>query len=146
MLTEFKFKQEEQRDQIRNHIANIKSKLSSAVLNLKIGMLKELADQSMTTYEQVQEYVNSTNGPLANITNQTLNSISMSSAKKVSRTDDGTFISILYTHAHERTKAHTNSLFSSSFFFYTLLLVNVSFPFEICLWAFFSVLFTKQLI
>lgn len=88
MLTEFKFKQEEERDQIRNHIANIKSKLSSAVLDLKIGMLKELAEQSMNTYEQVQEYVNSTNGPLANITNQTLNSINISSAK-VSRTDDG---------------------------------------------------------
>lgn len=90
MLTEFKFKQEEQRDQIRNHISNIKSKLSSAVLDLKIGMLKELADQSINTYEQVQEYVNTTNGPMANITNQTLNSINMSSAKKVSRTDDGT--------------------------------------------------------
>lgn len=91
MLTDFKFKQEEQRDQLRNHIANIKSKLSSAVLDLKIGMLKELSEQSMTTYEQVQEYVNSTNGPLANITNQTLNSINITaSAKKVSRTDDGT--------------------------------------------------------
>lgn len=90
MLTEFKFKQEEQRDQIRNKIANIRSKLTSAFLEMKIGTLKDLVEQSMKTYEQVQEHINSTSGPLANITNQTLNSISMSSAK-VSRTDDGTY-------------------------------------------------------
>lgn len=88
MLTEFKFKQEEKRDQIRNHIENIKSKLSSALLEMKIGALKELAEQSMKSYEQVQEHINCTSGPLANITNQTLNSINISSAK-VSRTDDG---------------------------------------------------------
>lgn len=91
MLTEFKFKQEEQRDQIRNHIANIKSKLSSAFLDIKIGVLKEWAEQSMKTYEQVQEHLNTTSGPLANITNQTLNSMNMSSAK-VSRTDDGAYM------------------------------------------------------
>lgn len=91
MLEEFKFHQEEKRDQILNHIANIKSKLSSAILNMKIGTLKELAEESMNTYEQVQEHVNSVNGPLANITNQTLNSVSMST-KKISRTDDGTYL------------------------------------------------------
>lgn len=96
MLTEFKFKQEEQRDQIRNHIANIKSKLSSALLEMKIGILKELAEQSFKSYEQVQEHVNTTNGPLANITNQTLNSISMSTTKKVSRTDDGTYFVVVF--------------------------------------------------
>lgn len=96
MLTEFKFKQEEQRDQIRNHIANIKSKLSSALLEMKIGILKELAEQSFKSYEQVQEHVNTTNGPLANITNQTLNSISMSTSKKVSRTDDGTYFVVFF--------------------------------------------------
>lgn len=90
-LTEFKFQQEEKRDQIRNHIANIKSKLSSALLEMKIGILKELAEQSMKTYEQVQEHVNSTSGPLANITNQTLNSIIMSTTK-ASRTDDGAYL------------------------------------------------------
>ncbi|XP_055315133.1 borealin isoform X2 [Sitodiplosis mosellana] len=88
MLTEFKFKQEEQRDQIRNRIANIKSKLSTALLEMKIGVLKELTEQSMKSYEQVQDHINTNSGPLANITNQTLNSISMSSAK-VSKTDDG---------------------------------------------------------
>lgn len=89
MLTEFKFKQEEQRDQIRNRIANIKSKLSTALLEMKIGILKELADQSMKSFEQVQEHINTNSGTaLTNITNQTLNSISISSAK-VSRTDDG---------------------------------------------------------
>lgn len=88
MHTEFKFKQEEQRDQIRNHIANIRSKLSEAFLELKMGVLKELAEQSIKTYEEVQNHINKTSGPLANITNQTLNSISMS-VKKLSRTDDG---------------------------------------------------------
>lgn len=88
MLEEFKFQQEEKRDRILNHIANIRSKLSQTVLDMKIGMLKELAEQSMKTYEDVQEHVNTINGPLANITNQTLNSVSVSS-KKVSRTDDG---------------------------------------------------------
>lgn len=96
MLTDFKFKQEEQRDQIRNHIANLKSKLSSALLEMKIGTLKELlAAQSMKSYEQVQEHINTTSGPLANITNQTLNSISMTSTK-VSRTDDGTYFQLVY--------------------------------------------------
>lgn len=95
MLEEFKFHQEEKRDQILNHIANIKSKLSSAILNMKIGALKELAEDSIKTYEQVQEHVNSVNGPLANITNQTLNSISMST-KKVSRTDDGTYFTLCF--------------------------------------------------
>lgn len=90
MLTEFKFKQEEQRDQIRNRIANIKSKLSPALLEMKIGVLKELAEQSMKSYEQVQDHISTNSGPLANITNQTINSISMSSAK-VSRTDDGMY-------------------------------------------------------
>lgn len=90
MLTEFKFKQEDQRDQIRNRIANIKSKLSTALLEMKIGVLKELAEQSMKSYEQVQDHINTNSGPLANITNQTLNSISISSAK-VSRTDDGMY-------------------------------------------------------
>lgn len=99
MLTEFKFQQEEKRDQIRNHIANIKSKLSTALLDMKIGILKELAEQSMKSYEQVQEHVNSTSGPLANITNQTLNSISMSSTK-VSRTDDGAYSRILFHFFH----------------------------------------------
>ncbi|XP_031619827.1 borealin isoform X2 [Contarinia nasturtii] len=89
MHTEFKFKQEEQRDQIRNHIANIKSKLSAAFLELKMGALKELAEQSIKTYEEVQKHINMTSGPLANITNQTLNSISVASVKKLSRTDDG---------------------------------------------------------
>lgn len=94
MLTEFKFKQEEQRDQIRNRIANIKSKLSTALLEMKIGVLKELAEQSMKSFEQVQEHINTNSGTaLTNITNQTLNSISISSAK-VSRTDDGMFTSI----------------------------------------------------
>lgn len=88
MLTEFKMQQEEQRDQIRNHIANIKSKLSTALLDMKLGTLKELAEQSVISYQQVQDRLNSTTGPLANITNQTLNSISMSTSK-ASRTDDG---------------------------------------------------------
>lgn len=95
MLTDFKFKQEQHRDQIRNHIANIKSKLSLALLNMKIGTLKDLAEKSMKSYDQVQEYVNNTGGPLSNITNQTLNSISMTSTKKVSRTDDGMYFLML---------------------------------------------------
>lgn len=118
MLTEFKFKQEEQRDQIRNHIANIKSKLSSAVLDLKIGMLKELAEQAMTTYEQVQEHTNSTNGPLANITNQTLNSINISSAKKISRTDDGMFFIYFSIFVRSLFHTHTQKKPSSSFYIF----------------------------
>lgn len=81
MLEEFKFQQEEKRDQILNHIANIRSKLSQSVRDMKIGMLKELAKESMNTYEQVQEHINTINGPLANMPNQTLNSVSMSTKK-----------------------------------------------------------------
>lgn len=91
LLTDFKFKIEQKRDQIRNHITNVKSKLSQAILDIKIGDLRKLYDQhSLKTYESVQDHMTITNGALANITNQTLNN--MSSAKKSSRTDDGEYI------------------------------------------------------
>lgn len=92
ILTDFKFKQEQNRDNILNHILNIRSKLPAAILEMKIGHLQNLFEQSLKTYEQVRDHMNTTNGALANITNQTLNSISMASAKKVSRTDDGEYL------------------------------------------------------
>lgn len=89
ILVDFTFKQEQKRDQIRNHINNIKSKLSANILTMKIGYLKELLEQSVCTYEQVQEQMSSNMGVLANITNQTLNNMNITSSAKVSRTDDG---------------------------------------------------------
>lgn len=89
ILTDFTFKQEQKRDQIRNHINNIKSKLPANILALKIGYLRELLEQSLSTYDQVQEQMNSNMGVLANITNQTLNTLNITASAKVSRTDDG---------------------------------------------------------
>lgn len=89
ILVDFTFKQEQKRDQIRNHINNIRSKLSANILTMKISYLKELHEQSVSTYDQVQEQLSSNMGVLANITNQTLNNMNITSSGKVSRTDDG---------------------------------------------------------
>lgn len=91
ILTDFKFAQEQKRDKILNQIANIKSKLPAVILDMKLGYLQTLFEQSFNTYEQVRDHMNATNGALANITNQTLNSISISSMKKSTRTDDGKY-------------------------------------------------------
>lgn len=89
ILTDFTFKQEQKRDQIRNHIINVRSKMPANILTMKMGFLKELLEQSVYTYDQVQEQMNSNMGVLANITNQTLNTINITASAKVSRTDDG---------------------------------------------------------
>lgn len=89
ILVDFTFKQEQKRDQIRNHINNTRSKLSANILTMKIGYLKELLEQSVCTYDQVQDQISSNMGVLANITNQTLNNMNITSSAKVSRTDDG---------------------------------------------------------
>lgn len=91
ILTDFKFAQEQKRDKILNQIANIKSKLPAVILDMKLGHLQTLFEQSFITYEQVRDHMNATNGALANITNQTLNNINISSAKKSTRTDDGKY-------------------------------------------------------
>lgn len=92
ILTDFTFKQEQKQALIRNHINNIKSKLSAAILNMKIGHLKELLEQqTIKSYDQLQEHMNTTSGPLANITNQTLNCMNTTSSGKISKTDDGRF-------------------------------------------------------
>lgn len=91
ILTDFKFAQEQKRDKILNQIANIKSKLPAVILDMKLGYLQTLFEQSFNTYEQVRDHMNATNGALTNITNQTLNSINISSAKKSTRTDDGKY-------------------------------------------------------
>lgn len=89
ILTDFTFKQEQKRDQIRNHINNIRSKMPANILTMKMGYLKELLEQSVCTYDQVQEQVNANMGVLANITNQTINTMNITASAKVSRTDDG---------------------------------------------------------
>lgn len=97
MMNDFKFKQEQKRDQIRNHIKNVRAKLQAIILDMSLGSLQGLYEQSYRTYDQVQEYMNSAN-VLTNITNQTLNSISMS-VKKVSRNgDDGKFFPIIFMY------------------------------------------------
>lgn len=88
MLSDFKFKQEQKKDQIRNRIKNLKTVLPAIILDMTLDSLQELFEQKCKTYDQVQEKMSTAN-VLSNITNQTLNCVNMS-VKKVSRNaDDG---------------------------------------------------------
>lgn len=126
ILTDFTFKQEQKRDQIRNHINNIRSKLPANILAMQIGYLRELLEQSISTYDQVQEHTSSSMGVLANITNQTLNSHNITASAKVSRTDDGK-ICLQFTIAFDNCvhKRHSVMVFMlfACFFLYIWLLV-----------------------
>lgn len=89
MLSAFNFQLEQKWDQIRSHIKNIKAKLPPQILAMTVGELQDLLKEGVKTYEQAQEVINRNNGPLSNITNSTLNGLSMSA--KFSRQDDGRF-------------------------------------------------------
>lgn len=87
LIQEYRFQIKQKWKRIEDHLKNIKTKLSPQVLSLTIGELDELLGQGIKTYLDVQEHITKSSGPLANITNQTLNSIHHTS--KASRTDDG---------------------------------------------------------
>lgn len=99
MLSDYKFKQEQKRDQIRNHIRNLKFKLPTSILEMTLGHMQELFHQNYKTYDQVEEHMNNKN-VLTNITNQTLNSLSMSVKKVSSNADDGEFLWLIFFLLH----------------------------------------------
>lgn len=86
-MQNYKFQMEQKWKDIRDSLKHLKSKLSSQVLALTIGDLDDMLHQGVKSYADIQEHVTKATGPLANITNQTLNSIHQSS--KASRVDDG---------------------------------------------------------
>lgn len=96
-LSDFNFKQEQKWGQIRNHIKNIKARLSPEILAMTIGEMQDLLKQGIKTYEQAEEITSKNSAPLKNITNKTLNSYIHMSAK-ASKTDDGKSLILFFLY------------------------------------------------
>lgn len=89
-LDDFKLSHQQKWDQIRNHIKNIRSKLSDEVLSMTMNEMDDLLqNHAVKNYAQAQGFQSRHNNPLLNITNTTMNSILCNSVRKTSRTDDG---------------------------------------------------------
>lgn len=89
-LDDFKLSHQQKWDQIRNHIKNIRSKLSDEVLSMTMNEMDDLLqNHAVKNYAQAQGFQSRYNNPLLNITNTTMNSILCNSVRKTSRTDDG---------------------------------------------------------
>lgn len=90
-LTEFEIHQADKWGTIQRSIQNLRSKLPQHILNMTVGEMEELLNQGVKTFDQVNEIYSQAGASAANLTHaHTINaSVFNSSARPVSRTDDG---------------------------------------------------------